>query len=228
MHELYERKVVANNLEACIQAAGLAKKEVAAAKGVTPETLSRHMHGRIQMTMGDAEDYARIIGCTVQQILFKAAPIPVIGKALITESQFVYRQLHEKITHHVYTPDNFLLDRCAITWKAEKEYTGHWYEWNGAIQFLKHQPIVDKIISPDTYQKMGAVKTKEPIEENGRVQSYLAGVIYPQPHGKFTVWNGKSNDTYKDLELEWATPIISTVFRPELLGIEILKTKEIN
>jgi len=227
MNVLYERKVVANNLEACIKAAGLAKKEVAAAKGVTPETLSRHMHGRIQMTMLDAEDYARIIGCTVQQILFKNEPIPVIGEALITESQFVERHLHEKITHHVYTPDNFSLDRCAITWKAEQEYKGYWYEWHGAIQFLQHRPVVDKIVSPDTYQKMGAVKTKEPVEENGRLQNYFAGIIYPQPHGKFTVWNGKSNDTYENLELEWATPIISTVFRPELLGIEVYEHKDI-
>ena len=28
------------------------KKEVAAAKGITPETLSRHVHGKIQMTLG--------------------------------------------------------------------------------------------------------------------------------------------------------------------------------
>ncbi len=228
MNELYERMVMSNNLEVCIKAAGLAKKEVAAAKGVTPETLSRHMHGRIQMTMLDAEDYARIIGCTVQQILFKAAPIPVIGEALITESKFIDRKLHEKITNHVYTPDNYLLGRCAVTWKAEKAYRGYWYEYDGAIQFLKHQPVVDKIISPDTFQKMSAVKTKEPIKENGRLQNYFAGVVYPQPHGKFTVWNGKSNDTWENLELEWATPIISTVFRPELLGIEILKTEEIN
>ena len=69
MNEFYERRVMANNLENCIRKAGKAKKEVAAAKGVTPETLSRHMHGRIQMTMLDAEEYARILDVPVQQIL---------------------------------------------------------------------------------------------------------------------------------------------------------------
>ena len=88
MNEFQERRIMANNLENCIRKAGKAKKEVAVAKGVTPETLSRHMHGRIQMTMLDAEEYARILNVPVQRILFKEEPIPVIGDCLIKEKQF--------------------------------------------------------------------------------------------------------------------------------------------
>ena len=57
----------------------MSKKEVAAAKGITPETLSRHVHGKIQMTLQDAEQYGKILGCAAQDVLFATNPIKVIG-----------------------------------------------------------------------------------------------------------------------------------------------------
>ena len=42
---------MANNLEVMIAKAGMTKREVASLKGITPETLSRHVHGKIQMTL---------------------------------------------------------------------------------------------------------------------------------------------------------------------------------
>lgn len=224
MDEYYERRVMANNLENCIRKAGKAKKEVAAAKGVTPETLSRHMHGRIQMTMLDAEEYARILGCTVQEILFEQEPIPVIGLTTIRKKTF-FRELHDTPRYEVYAKDQYLQDRACFLYNCDKKYKGDWYEWDGAIQFVQHSPIVDKIVSPNCFQKICIVKTSEPIHCHSpnctEMHSLFAGILYPQPGGVYTIHNGKTNDTFKDLELEWATPILSTVFRPDLLGIHI-------
>ena len=224
MNEFYERRVMANNLENCIRKAGKAKKEVAAAKGVTPETLSRHMHGRIQMTMLDAEEYARILNVPVQRILFKEEPIPVIGDCLIKEKTVV-RTLHEPQKYQVYVPGAFRKDIACFTWKCEKLYQGIWYDWHNSIQLVKHSPIVDKFVDPAAIQHIAAVKTKRPIKVEGEEMDMIAGVLYPQPKGLWTVHNGKMDLEYKDLELDWATPITEQIFRPDLRGAVI---EEIN
>ena len=68
-----------NNLDAMISQSGLSKKEVAALKGVTPETLSRQIHGKIQMTLSDAERYAKILSCSPMDVIVPWTPIPIIG-----------------------------------------------------------------------------------------------------------------------------------------------------
>lgn len=224
MYEMQERRVMANNLENCIRRSGKAKKEVAAAKGVTPETLSRHMHGRIQMTMLDAEDYARILNVPVQRILFKNEPIPVIGDCLIKEKA-IQRTLHEPQKYQAYIPGAFRDDNACFTWKCENPYQGIWYDWDGCIQLVKHSPIVDKFVDPAAIQHIAAVKTKRPIEVDGEEMTIIAGVLYPQPKGLWTVHNGKMDIEYKDLELEWATPMTAVIFRPDLRGVVI---EEIN
>ena len=55
-----------NNLDKKIAESGMSKKEVAAAKGITPETLSRHVHGKIQMTLQDAEQYGKILAAQLR------------------------------------------------------------------------------------------------------------------------------------------------------------------
>tara|TARA_B100001939_G_scaffold279553_1_gene248167 strand:- start:374 stop:1051 length:678 start_codon:yes stop_codon:yes gene_type:complete len=224
MNEFRERRIMANNLENCIRKAGKTKKEVAAAKGVTPETLSRHMHGRIQMTMLDAEEYARILNVPVQRILFKEEPIPVIGDCLIKEKA-IQRTLHDPQRYQVYVPGTWAIDVACFTWKCEKPYQGIWYDWDGCIQLVKHSPIVDKFVDPTAIQHIAAVKTKRPIKVHGEEMTIIAGVLYPQPKGLWTVHNGKMDIEYKDLELEWATPMTAVIFRPDLRGVVI---EEIN
>ena len=68
-----------NNLDAMIARSGMSKREVAALKGITPETLSRQIHGKIQMTLADAERYAKILDCSPQDVLFALPPVPIIG-----------------------------------------------------------------------------------------------------------------------------------------------------
>lgn len=211
-----------NNLTECIEKSGLTNNEVAAAKGVTPETLRRHKNGKIQMTLKDAEHYARIIDTSVHNILFKSKPIPIIGDILVKEKS-VDRQIHSGVSHNVFAPNQYLDDQCCMYWKTEKKYQGIWYEWDGAVQFLKHSPIVDKFVSEECYQKICLAKTTKKLNDGFSETDLFSGILYPQPGGLFTVHNGKSNGTIKDVELDWATPILTTVFRPELVGIFILK-----
>ena len=219
-----------NNLTECIEESGMTNNEVAAAKGVTPETLRRHRNGKIQMTIKDAEHYARILNVSVAKILFKKAPIPVIASSII-QKESIERNLHTVQQYEIYGLSNWEIDRAAILWEIAKPYTGQFYDWDGAIQTCRHQPIVDKYVDPDCFQHISVVKSKTPfasqeIDQKGKPIVVTAGVVYPQPHGLFTVHNGKFGHTYTDLDLEWATPTLSVIFRPELVGIIIKKLDE--
>ena len=69
-----------NNLKKLIKAAGLSHAQVADAKGIAPESLSRHASGRSQFSIEDAIDYAKILGVDPSAILFEDSDIPVFGK----------------------------------------------------------------------------------------------------------------------------------------------------
>ena len=53
--------VAPNNLNRMIAQSGLRKTMVAELKGVQPATVSRHINGDIGMSLGDAEEYAKIL-----------------------------------------------------------------------------------------------------------------------------------------------------------------------
>ena len=57
-----------------IKQSGYTRKEIAEIRGVTPETLSRHIHGHINMSIHDVEAYAKILKVSPQSILFPKPP----------------------------------------------------------------------------------------------------------------------------------------------------------
>ena len=231
MNNLNQQMVgMSNNLTQCIEQSGMTNNEVAAAKGVTPETLRRHRNGKIQMTIKDAEHYARILDVTIQKVLFQAAPIPVLGTFSINKEQ-VKRTMHTKKQYEVYANTSYPTDRACFLWEIEKPYNGDWYEFDGAITFVRLAPIVDKYIDPDCFQFISTVKTKSPVTSKipglgNFSQDIIAGELYPQPKGLFTVHNGKTKETYEGLELEWATPNLSVVFRPDLCNMHVNKVAD--
>ena len=220
---------MSNNLHNCIKKSGMTVTEVAAAKGVTQATLHRVKSGKVKLNIVDAEHYARILGVTVQQVLFEAKPIPVIGQCVIGEKT-IKRTLHAKQRYEIYADAYTWSGRAAWLWETEKPYQGLWYDWHGAISLTRIDPIVDKYIDADCYQHNAVVKSKTPFtcKIDGQKASKIqitAGVLYPQPRGLYSVHNGKTNELYTDLDLEWATPTLSSVFRPDLCSIHINEIK---
>ena len=85
VHNLFkEPSIMPNNLDAVIRNSGMTKKQVAKAAGVMPETLSRHIHGHVQMTLENAEKYAEILNVDVAKVMFQNPPLPMIGHSHIT------------------------------------------------------------------------------------------------------------------------------------------------
>ena len=60
-----------NNLEMMIRKSGMMRKEVAERKGCRPETVSRHVSGALNFTLKDAKEYAVILGCNPQDIMWR-------------------------------------------------------------------------------------------------------------------------------------------------------------
>ena len=111
---------MANNLEAMIQKSGMAKKEVAALKGITPETLSRQIHGKIQMTLADAERYAKILDCSAQDVLFPLPPTQLLGMCSINKGGRIKRDVSHKSFGDVYSRFHDPKKIAFISWDIQK------------------------------------------------------------------------------------------------------------
>ena len=68
-----------NNLDAMIRRSGMLNKEVAERKGCRPETVSRQISGALGLSVKDAEEYAVILDCHAQDILFPQKANKVFG-----------------------------------------------------------------------------------------------------------------------------------------------------
>ena len=71
---------MANNLKHYIRLSGKTQIQVAKEKGCVPESISRHISGRSQFSVQDAIEYAAILNCTPEQLLFERKPMPILGE----------------------------------------------------------------------------------------------------------------------------------------------------
>ena len=111
----------------------------------------------------------------------------------------------------------------AISWSCADDYRGVWYEWNGALAFFLNEPIVKNTIHIGCIQKACLVKVKKPIKVKGieTPQGILSGVLYPEPNDLYTLHVPQQKFKFKNLDLSWASPLTSVIFRPELEGYRI-------
>ena len=226
-----------NNLDAMILKSGLTRRVVAEEKGVTPETVSRHIHGKIQLSLNDAEDYSKILACSPQEIMFKADPIPIIAYLhynidglceydLISDrkdnpSAKIAKRNAEHCEGMVYLPGLHSFKVGAIIFSFHTDYSGMWSTWRNAISIVTLDPITDKRVSSCSIQQASYVKIKD--------GPMSFGDVYPEPGGTYTVHNPWRQDLLTDgiemqrnQKLEWATPAITTYWQPKLRGIDII------
>lgn len=209
-----------NNLDQMIAKSGLAKKEVAAAKGITPETISRQIHGKIGLTLSDAEQYAKILSCTPQQILFKQEPAPIIGFVHIDENEKLLRDITpEKPRGKIYGHAQFHRN-YAVLFSTDEDYYGKWSHWNGAICFLDRRPVDENRISKDAIGRHSWCKLSNGPTENG--SDILCGNIFPEPGNLYTIDNPEVGRRIDGQKLEWASPNVINFMMPDLREIQII------
>lgn len=231
--------IMPNNLDTIIVRSGMSKREVAALKGITPETLSRQIHGKIQLTLQDAERYARILDCTAQDILFATPPVPIIGYCNLVECDsddptcppmgcYVERKISAgKTMGKVYLPNYIQQNTGAILWSTEKNYTGPFQLWKTAVEFIQLDPIKNEYVSDDAIQHECYALLKNSVTETGsnRSTNLVRGTLYPEPGDLYTIHNATCGAMVKGQEVIWASAILAASFRPNLRGLEIILDK---
>lgn len=214
-----------NNLLQMLNKSGLTQRKVAEEKGVTPETVNRHIHNKVSMTLADASDYARILDCTTHEVLFKTKPADILfyndmrkqGDYKIEEPKVDTVFQPGKVFHAAYHAEQ----RGAILYLFPDDYEGIWEIYKGAVTFFELQPMKDKFVSKETFQRSSICKIV-----GGEV---VCGMIYPQPGNKYTVYNPwfendlfGADKTRVNLKLEWAAPLLATVWNVDRrAGIDI-------
>ena len=225
MFRRYLKDTMQTNLAAKVNASRFTRKEIAEAKGVTPNTLNRHMKGEINLNIEDAIDYAKILGCKPQEIMFVNEPIDIVGHNYITPEGYIEREYYGlATTKQVFIPEYYVENTAAFTWQCHEDYNGHWYEWHRAIQIVLKEPIKYDYVDKRCVQNLSTVKLREPFycNEQDKMMHILAGILYPAPGNKYTIHSPKCDILLENQKLIWATPQVQTIIRPDLRGCEIV------
>lgn len=196
-------------------------KSIAAKKGVTPETVSRHQSDKIDMSMQDIRDYAEILGCTTFDIIYRSQPIPIVAKATCEDdtSWITYTHaLTPETAECLYINGSHDINLSACLMEFAPEYQGVYKVMDGCYEIWDHTPALEGKVSKEAIMNLCFVRTKD--------EELFRGVLYPQPGShKYSLVHGKSGDDIKtDLELEWAAPILKYIMRPDLEGVSIVKS----
>ena len=221
-YPLRQSTELALNLETIIKESGMTKRQVAKLKGVTPETVSRHAHNKIQLTLQDAEQYAAIFGVSAEDILFSAEPVKIVVKSTMNEKHSIKRSFSEEGYGYAHGPDRFPFDVCCGVYSTESNKIDKWYDWVNSITYFKDKPIKEGFVDRDGIQNAALVCTKiAQTTPCGASNNYFIGQLFPQPHNLYTMYMPYEKIELRDLELVWATPMVSTVWRPDLSRIKI-------
>ena len=231
-----------NNLDKKIRQSGLAKRDIARRKGIAPETLSRHVSGKIHITKKDADEYAAILGCTSAEVLYPIDPMPIIAswsvQTKINPNKF-------KGLNDIY---HMQLDCSSVRYgkdfaKFPKLYMKTLY--SGAVGAIHYNFTADEYAAagheatpwwtPNKYDLIDITTINESVDPSCHQQmSYcrtidgrsLFGYLYPEPgFNNFTVYVPESPSfalvkSYTGQKLRWACPILGSIFRPDLRNIE--------
>jgi hypothetical protein len=215
--------VMPNNLDAMIRRSGLLNKEVAERKGIRPETVSRHISGALQFTIKDAEEYAMILECSAQDILFVQHPTYVFG--------YLDNHLVNVITPAEKQKAFFLPFPTNETRKIViSQHTDKAKKWaNDRMYMFDSAPINKGEVDPNCFMTLSIFM----IDRHTQPQM---GLIYPEPGGTYTISSNADSHTRLDqsvvtgvigqpvnklsgLNLKWACPMISCIIRPDLLNV---------
>lgn len=215
---------MANNLSEMISLAGMTSRAVATEKGVTPETVSRHAHNHVQMTVSDIEDYAKILGCSPQEIAFTTPPIPIIGVIISNEDNKTVRIDSHFRSHPQYKKKGYYVkgyyeqNTACIQYDFSADYRGTYKYLSNAIEMVSIQGIIDNEVDKECIMNSCYAMTTDGI--------LTSGILYPQPENRFYTLTRPSGafreDIVRDLDLAWAVPCLSIITRPKLRGAELV------
>ena len=198
-----------NNLKYFIKLAGMTNAQVAAAKGIAPESVSRHCSGRSQMSIRDALDYAAILECPPEALLFEKPPLVVSGK--MTNGQMVElydeSERFEVSVSATFGPGTRLIER---TWDDNNSAS-----YDGMYTVLDARPMKTNTVPQASYGKPCIVSF-----EHGKSGKTEFGyyIVFPMPGSLFTLQAVYGQKLHQSVSLNWACGALASIQRPDLLG----------
>ncbi len=202
---------MANNLDEMISQSGMSKKALAEEKGVTPETVSRHIHSKISMTLQDVEDYARILKCQPHEIAYASPPIPILAvwhtdletKNMKLSNRFQYDKTYHKKGIKVHGSYNE--EWACIYWNLDQNTQSRWRHYHDGLTMIKISSVTDNQIDKYAIMNECYVMTKAGV--------MLSGVLWPQHHNALytltdVVGVPEENKILTDLDIQWAAPVV--------------------
>jgi DNA-binding Xre family transcriptional regulator len=201
---------MANNLDEMISLAGMSKKAVAEEKGVTPETVSRHIHSKISMTMTDIDEYARILKCQPHEIAYTSPPIPILGVWYTdpaTKNMKLINRFQNNKTYHkkgIRLHGSYNEDWACIYWNLDQNTQSPWRHFDSALTLIEINSVAEKRICQNAIMNKCYVMTKTGV--------MLSGVLWPQHHNALytltdVVGVPEENRILTDLDIDWAAPV---------------------
>lgn len=224
--------VMTNNLDQMIRRSGMTNTQVAEEKGIKRETLSRHKSGVIKITRQDAEEYAQILGCLPQQIMYQNSPIPLLGHMIqdgnnwrIEREQNSIWYSEQETMRCLFLNTFFQTHTVCLRWQDDIEGVYYWMSGSYFIFRLTKKGVKKGPACFGIDQE--AIMHDALVRETGTGR-LLFGQLYPQPGSKkYTVYNGGGLwHTETDIEIDWAAPFTSAVFRPDLREAELVDVKK--
>jgi hypothetical protein len=234
--------IMPNNLNRLIKASGMSKQQVAAAKGVTPETLSRHISERVTMTKNDAVDYANILHCLPEDVLFAFSPMPIIaqtscdaqGKWLVDWRGCETDDCTSGAFGRMYMNSYYRPGHAIIEYNVDRRYTGLFVIYRHALQVIRLAPVTENYVDELALGEYCWFKTKEPLSvdhNKKKPDTIFDGLVYELPGNRYTIFKPDTYDIERQTpqfrrenrELEWATPIIGQINNHVGRGIEIVR-----
>ena len=199
-----------NNLKKYITLSGMSHAEVAAAKGIAPESLSRHISGRSNFSIQDAIEYADILQIDPTAILFDPCRVKVFGN--ITDGFFVDMVSSSEKETFIHTSNTRFANYVGAFTNSRVEFNTY---FDGAITWVDMRPIQQESVPQDALSRCCIYKCAE-------TKVIRQAVVHKQQSGKYTIEPLKFGQAIiTDAELSWACPVLGRAERPDLLGLEV-------
>jgi transcriptional regulator with XRE-family HTH domain len=232
-----------NNLKNMIKASDRTLRDVAAQKGITPESISRQCNGKTPLNEYDAQDYAEILGCNPWDIMYQNPPVPLLAAIMpwdeITDDYFVKNAPDSKIptsdnggkpelfiahewsterskrfeNKSVFLHDYYKDEVMAVYWDHTIDLPENNTYTASAIEIVDAEPLRTKTISRDGFGYYSYAMT-----EGGEL---LYGILYQAGKNNFTI-ESVNFGTHTNLKLLWAAPSLALITRPDLRGVKIV------
>ncbi len=223
------------NLKALARRAGLSGVQIAEQMGMRPETISRHLNGKQNISIEDAMRYAKILNCTPEEILFQRSMCPIIGE-LAPSGIFTHYGQNESKIRYLAGPLSFQSYHGAY-------FVPGWFtKKRTAICIIDTRPIDKRYVHN---QAVGQISLNciKGLGEDGKDVTVLG---YPFENSDFKTYTVRrivnmvdsmqKNETKKhvkypimekdylpECELIWSVPIWMTLYDPPALGFECVK-----